>query len=50
MTCLFARLLRCINGQPNMLPLMRLEDGQKSGAMLVNFKSSIALNSKLKKE
>ena len=28
----------------NMLPLMRLEDVQKSGAMLVNFKSAMALN------
>nr|WP_320013341.1 hypothetical protein [uncultured Desulfobacter sp.] len=27
----------------NMIPLIRLEYGQKSGAMLVNFKSSIAL-------
>ena len=50
MTCLFARLLRCINGQPDMLPLIRLEDGQKSGVMLVNFKSFITLNSKSKKE
>jgi hypothetical protein len=25
-------------------PLMRLEDGQKSGAMLVDFKNSMPLN------